>query len=290
MRFQFHLQSLIRFAIDIVLFGNLWIACMSVATVWQASLVLGLSVPTGIYPLAFAATFGYYNLDRLVEQKPEGVLIQARHIWIKKYAKGLVVLSLASVVWAAYLLYQMPLRIQVLMTLLIVLSILYSVAIPLGNKTWSLKQTGILKPMLIAFVWVCISYLFLSFYHQNMSIQVWPLSAGYGMFIMALCLPFDYRDRFIDRKNSMSFLGDASTKRGVSLLISVFLLLQLALWALVMPIFLILFLFPFQCFAVFVCYKSMQLEKEWLYSFGIDGLILGQALVCWIYLHGPWPN
>lgn len=290
MRFQFHLQSIIRFTIDMLLFGNLWIAFMSVATIWQASLVLGLSAPLDLYALAFAATFGYYNLDRLIEQKPEGILIQARHIWIKKYAKGLVVLSLASVVWAAYLLHRMPLYIQALMTLLITLSILYSVAIPLGNKKWSLKQTGILKPMLIAFVWVSISFLFIPIYDQKMSSSAWPFSVGYGMFIMALCLPFDYRDRFIDRNNSMAFLGNAGTIRAVSMLIGLLLLLQLALWTLVMPLAFLLFLFPFQCFAVFICYRSMQLEKEWLYSFGIDGLILGQALVCWIYSHVPWIN
>jgi hypothetical protein len=285
MRFQFHLQSLIRFAVDISLFGNLWIAFMSVATVWQASLVLGLSVPPDLFALAFAATFGYYNLDRLIEQKPKGVLIQARHIWIKKYAKGLFVLSFAAAGWAAYLLYNMPFRIQALMMLLVFIAFLYSLAIPIGNKKWSLKQTGLLKPMLIAFVWVSISFLFIPIYHQNLSDSVWPLSLGYGLFITALCLPFDYRDRFIDRNNSMSICGIAGSVSRVSQLIGLLLFGQLAIWASVIPYDFLLFMFPFQCFAVFVCYKSMQLEKEWLYSFGIDGLILGQALVCWIYLH-----
>lgn len=285
MRFQFHLQSIVSFAFAFLIFGNLWIALMSLAALWQASLLLHLAVPEELYQLSFSATFAYYNLDRLIEKKPAGVLIQNRHIWLKKYAKALFTLSIGSGLWAGYVLYSLPVLVQLLLCGLVVIAILYSIALPLGKKKWSLKQTGLLKPLLIAFVWTCMSFTLLLVYHESNILIHWPLFIGYGGFITALCLPFDYRDRFIDNKNSMATLGRTGTPRGITGVIGIFLSMQLLLLLFTSHYQLAVFLLPVQLLSSYVCSKSMQHEKEWMYSFGIDGLILGQALFCWLYIN-----
>lgn len=283
MRFQFYLQSIIRYAFEVLIYGNLWIALMSLVALWQAGMLLDLVVPHRLYYLVFAATFSYYNLDRLIEQKPDGVLIQARHLWIKRNARPLAVVSLGCGFWAGYLLYHLPLAIQLLLSWLVLISVLYSVAIPVGKKKWSLKQTGLLKPILIGYVWVNMSFILLLVYYKTHPLTHWELSFGYGLFITALCLPFDFRDRFIDRNNSMALIGRNGKATGVNLLILLFLLGQVTLFLFSEHSSLVPYLVPSLLLTSFVCYQSMRSEKEWMYSFGIDGLILAQGLSSCLY-------
>jgi 1,4-dihydroxy-2-naphthoate octaprenyltransferase len=268
MRFSKNLQSLARH----FFYGNVWIAMMSVAAMWQASMLLKLKASPDLFLLMFFATLSHYNIDRLLEHKHYSNSIQVRHKWLSDRKTPLLFFSLLPGLLAALLLIRLPIACILWVGVLAFFAMMYSLPVTWKGLKLSFRQWGISKPLLIGLVWSGMSAGLLLVYHQQSMLPHLSYLLGYWFFISALCLPFDWRDRVQDHAAEINTLAlRLQPKR----------LLVLQALLLGFSGLLIQYWFPKPFWSLWlvllgtllISHQAMHHDGEYWYLFGIDGLI-----------------
>jgi hypothetical protein len=277
MRFSQHLQSLAKASLRHLVYSNVYIALLAVAALWQASVLLQTTLSGPLIGLVFFATLAHYNLDRLLEYQQFAKSTQVRLQWLQQRKGALALFTGLSGAAAAYCLSLQTTAVIRWVALLVMVAVGYSLFFGGFKKQGVLSWAGIFKPLLIGFVWMGMGPALLLIHLQEPLTTQLPWLLSQLLFIAALCLPFDWRDRQQDQQKDIQSLALLLSERHFGWLILALLLLHWVLFNFSFPAFAMLLL-PGTAFSMGLCLYSLRRKKEWLYVFGIDGLIGLQAI------------
>ncbi len=178
----------------------------------------------------FSNTIFIYNVHYGIKRLPEG--ISDRADWSRKYRYIHWFLIALSIIVSGICLLLLNWKIFLAASFLGILSLGYSLPIlPFKNKK-RLKDFGILKLILLCFVWACVTTL-LPMLYWNKQFESYEVEFFLRFtLMMPLCIAFDIRDMHIDKENSIFTLPNAIGLKNAYRLIDFSLLANvlLAVW------------------------------------------------------------
>ena len=194
------LSSIVAGAFRYVVFGNLFLAASAAAWAYSTYRVLGLPRGAADYDLlglVFGGVVVVYALDRLYafDRAPERPAA-GRLRWVDEHRRFLLGALLLACAGVAVLLFFVNAAVLGVLGALGAVSFAYSLPV-LRNFTVGLKDVGLSKVFLIALVWTCVTVLLppLEAGAPVLTRDVVLLFAERFLFVFAISLPFDIRDR-----------------------------------------------------------------------------------------------
>ena len=277
-------------ALDFIIYGHVFIAlCAAFSTLATAKLLNqpnNLSLKDGqLACFVGAATFFLYNLHKPVTYFLRKQFMEnQRFKRTKAFEIPLSILSILAAILCVYYFFQLNKNSQMLLMGMAILSLGY--VLPILGKGRRLRDIGLLKIFLIAFVWAIITVVlpFLQIHHPSKNDLCLSLLCIERMcFIFALCIPFDIRDMDWDSRTNVKTIPlsigseKAKTVGYIALIISLsmsYLLMNLTNYSEM----------QFLGSAIIYLLTALMLSKthknrsDYFFYGGVDGLILGQSL------------
>ena len=193
------MQKLLEKFINLLLFGNFWIAACAVALTWQTEFLSYREIAwTKLTTFVFLATLFLYAIHRivgLVKVKP--FLEKYRYTIIYTFRNHIKVYAIIGGIGAIYFFFFLSLANQLLLIVPTILSLGYVLPFVKGSKR--LRDFDYIKIFLIAIVWGVITVLMPIL--QRTTTFILPhflVLLERMLFIFAITLPFDIRDLKID--------------------------------------------------------------------------------------------
>lgn len=190
------------------LYSSLHIAVCAVAITVYSYLVLPLHIIDYRYVgFVGASTVLLYSLHRIIGiNKSDDYTNQGRFVIIVKYKSHLIIYSVVSALYCLYAYYTFDWNRRLLLAIPAVLSLSYSLPIFFGGKR--LRDFHWIKIFLIAICWAVITCT-IPYYESsgfdNVTILLMTLERA--LFVFALTIPFDIRDRDIDKSTDVLTLA-----------------------------------------------------------------------------------
>jgi 4-hydroxybenzoate polyprenyltransferase len=279
------------------LFGNLFLALC--ATLWAYSTYRVLNVSThsaNPWLLAFVAggVLIVYTVDRVFTfERPDPETVSERHRWIARHRTALLgLLGCATGVTLAALPF-LDNRVLILAAAAGLVALAYSLPIRKGF-TVGLKELGLLKIFLIAGVWAVVTTVLppLDAGDPILNRDLVLLFAERFLFVFAITLPFDIRDRALDRASDIKTIpvrvGTRTSKAMVVGAVALYLALKVAHYGLESPLVLV----PAAVSAGYIALLLAALSEarhDYYFSLLWDGAILVQALLALAFAHRGGP-
>ncbi len=230
------MKGLLEKFINLILFGNFWIAACAVAMTWQTELLLFEKVEVNIltYFVFFSTLFLYaiHRIVGLVKVKP--FLEKYRYSIIYHFRNHIKVYAFLGGAGALYCFFYLSFANQLLLVVPAILSLGYVLPFVKGDKR--LRDFDYIKIFLVAIVWGVITVLMPILERTTeLTIAHLLILLERMFFIFAITLPFDIRDlkidAHIDVKTIPSMIGiDKTKKMALVCLILVFALAGLNLY------------------------------------------------------------
>ena len=212
------MKGLLEKFINLILFGNFWIAACAVAMTWQTELVLfGQIEWTNLTSFVFFATLFLYAIHRivgLVKVKP--FLENYRYAVIYHFRNHIKFYAFVGGVGALYCFFYLSLANQLLLVIPSILSLGYVLPFVKGQKR--LRDFDYIKIFLVAIVWGVITVL-MPILERTTSFTLahFLILLERMFFVFAITIPFDIRDlkidAHIDVKTIPAILGISKSKR-----------------------------------------------------------------------------
>ena len=186
--------------VDMLLYGDFWIAACATALVWQTqTILLGAPRMTPLVLFVFCSTLFVYALHRSIGlRKMAAFSRQGRYRIITRFRYHIRIYALLGALSAAYFFWLLPAQVRWWVVLPGLASIGYVLPVP-GLHGRRLRDLPGIKIFLVAgsFAWVSV---ILPAVASGVVGQwfVWIMAAERALFIFALTLPFDIRDLHID--------------------------------------------------------------------------------------------
>ncbi|MEN0002974.1 MAG: hypothetical protein AAF798_02475 [Bacteroidota bacterium] len=193
--------------IDLLLYGNFWIAAAASAMCLQTQwLLTGQLHWNPLVFFVFSATLCLYALHRIVGlQKVKPFQDHGRYLVIARFKYHILVYAILGLLGSAYFFFQLQQPIQLALVLPSILSIAY--VIPILGRKRRLRDFHFIKIFLIALVWAWITVGVPGINQQlSWSLHLWLMTVERALFIFAITLPFDIRDLQIDQFTSVKTL------------------------------------------------------------------------------------
>ena len=211
-------MSLVKKIIDLILYGNFWIALGALALTFQTQLIL-----TGNFQLdalswfVFFSTFLLYALHRIVGiLRLKDFLDIERFAVISKFRHHIIFYAIVASLGAIYFFFRLSWHVQLALIIPAILSLGY--VFPFFGKKRRLRDFDQIKIYLIAGVWAFVTAVLpvidngMAF---NISIVLMILERA--LFVFAITLPFDIRDLHVDNhgdvKTIPAIIGIEKTKQ-----------------------------------------------------------------------------
>lgn len=165
-----------------------------------------------------SSTLLLYSLHRIIGiQKTGSHSNQGRFAIIIKYKSHLIIYSVISLVYCIYAYYTFDWNRRILLIIPALLSLGYSLPIFIGGKR--LRDFHWIKIFLIAFCWAVITFTIPIFELHTLShTKLLLLTVERVLFIFAITIPFDIRDRKIDASNKVKTLASRYDNQKLQLL------------------------------------------------------------------------
>jgi 4-hydroxybenzoate polyprenyltransferase len=244
---------------------------------------------SGHTPAFFSALHGFvaantlciYNLHYYIKKIPPGISDRAdwsaKHKWVHPF---LIVLGCLL---SLYCLFFLPLKVIAVSVALGLLSLGYSLPILPFPQKKRLKDWGILKLILLALVWTCVTVLMPMFYY-NKSFEAYEVEFLLRfIFMLPLCIAFDIRDMETDKENSIYTLPNAIGLSNSYRLMDFFLVVfaGLAIWQYARYPILdrLVSGFAIAILTRLMLYFSRKVNTDIFYLLCIDGMMLVYALL-----------
>ncbi len=209
--------SILEKFINLILFGNFWIAFCAVAMTWQTELLLfGTIGWTNLTSFVFFSTLFLYAVHRivgLVKVKP--FLEKYRYAIIYRFRNHIKIYAFLGGVGALYFFFSLSIANQLLLVIPAILSLGYVLPFVKGQKR--LRDFDYVKIFLIAIVWGVITVLMPMLERTSiLDLSHFLILLERMLFIFAITLPFDIRDlkidEHIDVKTIPGIIGISKTK------------------------------------------------------------------------------
>jgi len=210
--------SLFKKFIDLILYGNFWIALGALALTLQTQLILkGDFQIDNLSWFNFFATFLLYALHRIVGiLRLKDFLDLDRYSVINKFRHHIIYYAIFASLGSIYFFFRLNWNIQLVLIIPAFLSLGY--VFPFFGKKRRLRDFDQIKIYLIAGVWAFVTVLlpFLDSGHElNLAIILMILERG--IFVFAITLPFDIRDLNVDGHDDVktipAIIGIEKTKQ-----------------------------------------------------------------------------
>ncbi len=232
-----------------------------------------------------ANTIGIYNIHYFIKRLPSGVSDRADWSQENKWIHPLLI-ALAGIASFACLFY---LDVQVILVSVVlgILSLAYSLPILPFPQKKRLKDWGILKLLLLSFVWAAVTVLMPMFYWQKRFEDYEVEFLMRFCFMIPLCAAFDIRDMETDKRQQIFTLPNAIGLKNTYRLMDLFLVIfgLLAVWQYfryfiglrLLNAFLIILILKI------VIYYSKKADSDIFYLLFIDGMMLVYAVFIWVF-------
>lgn len=216
----------LRPIIDLVLYGNFWIAACAVAMTIQTQYVLSGEIScTPFVGLVGFSTLMIYAIHRYIGLKKVRIFTDTgRYFIIEKFKKHILFYAAIGGIGAIIFFFFLDLRIQLALVLPGLISLGYVIPILRGKKR--LRDLNQLKIYLIAVVWAWITVILPILDAGKLGIDNWTtllLFLERMLFVFAITLPFDIRDLKVDGHTGVetipSQLGIRKTKKLASIVL-----------------------------------------------------------------------
>jgi 4-hydroxybenzoate polyprenyltransferase len=207
----FYMQQLPLFKklFNALLFSNFFVSISAITLTLSTYLILLVhtlpDIPVHLIGFVFCSTLFIYNVYILnySSRKKES----KRETWIAKNINSITVLLLASFLGVVYNSFYLSLSQLVFLVHLAALSMLYVLPIKMNNFRFSLREFSILKIFILSYVWASVTVILPYMGIENATAESVPIVfLERFIFILALAIPFDIRDFWIDKKNNIKTL------------------------------------------------------------------------------------
>ena len=270
---------------EFILFSSIFIAICAVSLCIETNLLLHLPLNTfSFYCFVFGATLVQYNLHYLV--KTTAVENSQRLAWSSKNKIIHRVLLFTGVALILFSFLSFRLHHFIILAILATVAFLYSFPVLPFFKKKRIKDYGFLKIITLALLWTLVTVWFpVNSFLFEKNIFVFVFFKRF-VFMFMLCLLFDIRDIEIDRQENITTLAVFLGKKKSYLLVYNFLIF-----------FVILSFFQFLYFAdkgvliamllsaaatFFTVELTKKINSDLVYLFGIDGMMLLQAILVYL--------
>ncbi len=271
--------------IDLLLYGNFWIAgaalAMSMQTEWLFRAKL---TPTPLHGFIFFATLLLYAVHRLVGmQKVAAFRERGRFQIIFRYRRHITAYALIAGALSVWFFLRLPWRVQVATPVPALLSLAYVLPFLAGRRR--LRDLHYVKIFMIALVWTWVSVLLPAYYWGLAGqIPVWITAAERFFFVFAITLPFDIRDLKVDAHTQVRTLPGVLGLRGARRLAILALCLMTAVAALnyyldaySVAVFLALLLSAGLSYVLI--HRANRMTHDYYFTGLIDGMMIVQPLL-----------
>jgi 4-hydroxybenzoate polyprenyltransferase len=274
-----------------LLYSNTLIAICAIAFLCEGYLLLGDEIHYD--PLIFltgASALFTYMLIRLVAVKRiSSYEPDERWDFFLKHLKYFRIITIMALLISSVFYFMIPSNVQIALLVPGLISVLYG--LPLGTK-FRLRDIGLIKIFLIAFVWAYISSVLPAINSGNeiSNLAVFILFLANYCFTFAITLPFDIKDLKIDKMNNVKtipvYLGEENTYNLSALLLFISAGLHVYLQREILhgqidysiPISISILI------SLLIVWITRSKKKDNFLYFGIlDGMILLQFLICLMY-------
>ncbi len=288
---KFPKDSIIYKFIDLILYGNFWIAFGSLALLWQTTLIyqqrFRFDALTGF---AFFGTLFLYALHRIVGMSKAHASFQlARYTVITAHKRHIEWYAGIGAIVAIFSFFQLNRSTQLALIIPGIISLGYVLPI-LGNKK-RLRDLNDIKIFLVAIVWAWITVLLPAIEYGLLPYKGILLTfIERALFIFAITLPFDIRDLRVDEQSAVRTLpakwGVERTKNiavgmiGVSLIINIFCWQQFYYSIPIMVALIITYL------ATIILIKKITPQRsDYFYTGLMDGTMILSGLLVGIFIY-----
>lgn len=269
-----------------ILFSSIFIASCAVAFCIETNILLGLPLNHfSFYCFVFGATLAQYNLHYLV--KTVAVDNSERLAWSQRNKDLHFILLITGSILILFSFFSFYLKHFIILLCLGGISFLYSFPfLPFGKKK-RIKDYGSLKILTITFLWTLVTVWFpvnsMSFDTQ----LFWLVFAKRFVFMFVLCLLFDMRDIEIDGKEKINTLA-VKLGRKKSYLLAYFSLILFVIFSIIQYYYLpqkgFLVAMLISAFATLITIVlTKKSNSDYVYLAGIDGMMLLQALLIYLF-------
>ena len=175
---------------DFYINSSIHVALAVVSLLLVSTLILNISVPEDLVFFVFFGSISCYNIIKFGT---------GLYKWRKKgpERKAIAVLSLITTFLAGFHVISLPDRVWPLLGIILILMALYM--LPVFPRDKNLRSLGIIKVVLVAISWTCITLLLPVLYaERGMDWDIWILSLQRFLLIIVLIIPFEIRDMHFD--------------------------------------------------------------------------------------------
>lgn len=277
-KFYRYLQSLIR----MMIYGSVFISLCTVALCIETS--YQLDIPLNSFPfylVVFCATLGQYNIHYFIKRTANP---DSDRFWWSAGHRGVhFIFNLIGAVGLITGLLHLGIKHLLALGFIMAITVLYSFPLlPFPHKK-RLKDFGLLKIAVLSFVWTLITVWFPVVNLGRITPAFMVVFAGRFVFMFALCLAFDIRDKSSDETEAIRtlpvVLGIKSCYQIILLALVGF--VALAIWEFRISLqFMQLNALIISALATyFMIEYSRKNASDMVYLAGIDGMMLLQALL-----------
>lgn len=203
---------------DLIFYGNFWIAAAALALVLQTQFVLlGYLAWTPLSGLALFATLFLYAIHRIVGMsKVKAFEDQGRYKVIRTFRTHIIFYAILSLIGSIYYFFRLSWLVQAMIVVPAIISLGY--VVPFLAQRKRLRDLNFVKIFLVAITWAWVTVLLPAVeYHLYLHIPSFLIFLERGMFVFAITIPFDIRDLTIDQHNAVktlpAYLGINNSKK-----------------------------------------------------------------------------
>lgn len=281
------MQKIIRRFLNFLVFSNLFIAFAAAAQVAFTYQILNTEPNVWLIKLVFFATFTFYNFSILLA-KPKNTSTSSskRASWIFAHQGFLISASLTAMVAAILIALKLKMSTQLLLALLAILSAAYNLPLfKINKQKTGLRSVPGIKLLLIAGVWsastVVLPILESGTLILNSS-EIVVLIFHRLLFVAAITIPFDIRDRYQDKIYALKTIPVLLGTQKSELICQILLALSIILFGIFSrftgEIFSVNLLIT--AFAGWLIIKAQWQKNDYYYFLCLDGLLI----LPWIFI------
>ena len=288
------IQQLIRKAIDLLLYSNIYIAAAAIALTWQTQLILfGTFQLDNLSILVFFATMFIYASHRLVGLfSVKEFIKEGRFHIINTYKTHIWIYTGIASIGLIYAFFQVNLNLQLALILPGIISIGYVIPF-LGfrqNRKRRLRDINWIKIFLIAIVWAYVTVVLPIIEVRMLQWSDLLIVIERATFIFMIPLPFDIRDLKVDIHNNVKTIpavhGIPFTLKLVALSMVFLLVLTFVNYIIlpVPPLYFAVFGMWLSLISTYIFIKiSIHKTDDYYFTGLLDGTMLLQFLFIWLF-------
>lgn len=283
-----------------LIFSRIWVA-LCVLGYTQASFLLfdsetqihiyAIMLMLGGYVL-YVLPFLYFSLVKKVTKA-----YTDRQRWVLAHLTRFYVTSAVVILLLGVLgLFNMSIFFRLVLHGIVVgiVTVLYELPlIPFRNRMWALRELGLIKPVILTFVWwylgaygIAKGWATIGDIEIGITPTQWVLLGIQFVFMLILCVLFDIRDYAIDKPRNIITWPVRWGIKNTNIILTILSVLGIAAsWFIDVPMF--IKAANTLSFAVLIFYSSGAIKKTtwWFHDFAVDGMMLLQWGLLYLFMY-----